>query len=262
MSGRMAKTAILPRRVRTLSARLCDAWESTPAATGTVSLPNPSRVEEATRCKRKGSSYIVTTDSPLEKRPKEMPPGYVLRPYAMRFYPSREQRRIPDLQLSPSPTQNFSKRAGQRWNIYTPSLPDGGRLHFHKRDMRRIIEKHPNGPLRAVKITMTKTGRFFMHAPFYIEKILNSLLDKNGASTDAPYLPPSVRNRLSLRRCGIMNLPGLKMSQDPQISDTVGLGDDPWCGRSPTRQSIGKWISAWLLTCLDRKSTLENRILV
>ncbi|KAJ3267535.1 hypothetical protein HK104_005794, partial [Borealophlyctis nickersoniae] len=68
------------------------------------------------------------------------------------------------------PTANFSRRAGHRWDFYTTTLPNGGHVRFHQRDIRRIISTHPDGPPRAVKLTMTKTGRFFMHVPLYVQK--------------------------------------------------------------------------------------------
>ncbi len=68
------------------------------------------------------------------------------------------------------PTANFSKIAGKRWCFYVNSLPEKGMLRFHKRDMKRIIERNPDGPAMAVKLTMTRTGRFYMHAPLYVKK--------------------------------------------------------------------------------------------
>ena len=53
------------------------------------------------------------------------------------------------------PTQNFSKVEGQRWRFYVKSLPDGGDVRFFKRDIERVLNRFPEGPARAVKITMT-----------------------------------------------------------------------------------------------------------
>ncbi len=68
------------------------------------------------------------------------------------------------------PTANFSKISGKRWCFYVNSLPGKGTLRFNKRDIKRILAQNPDGPAMAVKLTMTRTGRFYMHAPLYVKK--------------------------------------------------------------------------------------------
>ncbi|KAJ3293595.1 hypothetical protein HK104_004347 [Borealophlyctis nickersoniae] len=67
-------------------------------------------------------------------------------------------------------SQNFSTGQGHRCDFYTTLLPGGGRLRFNNRDRRRIVDTNPEGPPRAVKMTMTRTGRFFLQVPLYVPK--------------------------------------------------------------------------------------------
>jgi hypothetical protein len=45
--------------------------------------------------------------------------------------------------------QNFSKRKGRRWDFYTTTFP--GSLKVRERDRIRVMEKMPDGPIRAVR---------------------------------------------------------------------------------------------------------------
>ncbi|KAI9099731.1 hypothetical protein DFS34DRAFT_502721 [Phlyctochytrium arcticum] len=66
------------------------------------------------------------------------------------------------------PTANFSKTTGRRWDFYIKTFP--GKLKFKRRDITRIIDHHPDGPIRQVKLTVTRTGKFYMHVPIYVPK--------------------------------------------------------------------------------------------
>ena len=66
------------------------------------------------------------------------------------------------------PTQNFSKQTGCRWDFYTSIFP--GKLKFRKRDVSRVINQHPEGPIRDVKISVTRTGKHYLHVPVYVLK--------------------------------------------------------------------------------------------
>ncbi|KAI9101124.1 hypothetical protein DFS34DRAFT_676551 [Phlyctochytrium arcticum] len=80
--------------------------------------------------------------------------------------PSRRRGQPPSpFQLKTSP-----KGRGAKWTFYTTTLPNGGRLRFYRRDVSRIVAHHPEGLSGVVKITITKTGRFFMHAALYVRK--------------------------------------------------------------------------------------------
>jgi putative transposase len=64
------------------------------------------------------------------------------------------------------PSANFSKQPDRRWDFYTSTFP--GALKFKSRDVTRIIDRHPDGPPRDVKLTVTRTGKYYMHVPIYV----------------------------------------------------------------------------------------------
>ncbi|KAI9101014.1 hypothetical protein DFS34DRAFT_591932 [Phlyctochytrium arcticum] len=74
-----------------------------------------------------------------------------------------DQSKTRDLRPSLSQLKTFPKSL-----VYDGIYQE--RLRFHKRDMRRIMQRYPDGPPQSVKITMTKAGRFFLHAPLYVQK--------------------------------------------------------------------------------------------
>ena len=58
-------------------------------------------------------------------------------------------------------TQNFCKKDGKRWQFYVTTFP--GVLKVRDRDRRRVIDTMPDGPIRSVRISMTRTGKVYMH---------------------------------------------------------------------------------------------------
>jgi putative transposase len=44
------------------------------------------------------------------------------------------------------------------------------RLKYRQRDVRRVIEKNPDGPVGDTKLTVTRTGKYYLSVPIYIKK--------------------------------------------------------------------------------------------
>jgi transposase len=62
-------------------------------------------------------------------------------------------------------TQNFCKKVGQRWRFYVTLFPDT--LRVRKRDQRRVLDAMPDGPIRSVRLSMTRTGKVYLHIPIH-----------------------------------------------------------------------------------------------
>ena len=66
------------------------------------------------------------------------------------------------------PAANFRKQQDRRWEFYPSVFTE--KLRFKNRDITRIINRHPNGPPHDVKLSVTRTGKYYMHVPLYIPK--------------------------------------------------------------------------------------------
>ncbi len=62
-------------------------------------------------------------------------------------------------------TQNFCKHKDKRWQFYVTSFK--GPLKMRSKDQRRIFDTMPDGPVRSVRISMTRSGKVYMHIPIY-----------------------------------------------------------------------------------------------
>jgi len=84
------------------------------------------------------------------------------------FKPPKFRSKFDNVKSINIDTQNFNKKQGKRWQFYITLFP--GCLRIRGRDQRRILDAHPEGPIRSVRLSMTRTGKIYMHIPIYIPK--------------------------------------------------------------------------------------------
>lgn len=84
------------------------------------------------------------------------------------FTPPKFRSKFDDIKSINIDTQNFCKKPGKRWQFYVTLFP--GCLRIRGRDQRRILDAHPEGPSRSVRLSMTRTGKVYMHVPIYVPR--------------------------------------------------------------------------------------------